>query len=279
MNPDQNEQSEDANGVLDSSESAEQILAKLESPEVRLSNKPLKRLQNSTLSSFEQVNNQANHLRNSINKENERISKLAKEEILDEIMLRMEADVKGEGLLSMERIHEIGVCLIENFCSFELTAIELGMTPAKLRYLITRCDELQVYYEVAHAGVKSLTDKQVLEGLRRGEDKYVKMVFNKMYAGRNKGGYNIAELGTIGYDDKLAQKLAAETEADRRQNQVKVEFNFVQKEVRAVHEQIEAVTDAIDGDYEMVDTEPPDKIVDEETKSDIHRELGTRQRL
>lgn len=76
-----------------------------------------------------------------------------------------------------------------------------------------------------------------------------------MYAGRNKGGYNIAELGTMGYEDKLSQRLAAETEADRRQGQVKVEFNFVQKEIRKEYQQIESVPDAIDADYEMMDVE------------------------
>lgn len=78
------------------------------------------------------------------------------------------------------------------------------------------------------------------------------MVFQKMYAGRNKGGYNIAELGTIGYNDPLAQQLAAATEDDRRQSQVKVEFNFVQKEVRSDFQKIEAADDVLEGEYEMV---------------------------
>jgi cell division GTPase FtsZ len=106
------------------------------------------------------------------------------------------------------------------------------MSPSRLRWLVVNNPELQVYFEVAHEGVKGLTDKKIIEGLINDDPEIIKMVFNKMYAGRQRGGYNIAELGTVGYKDPLAKELAEETEQDRKQGKTVVEFTFVNKDVR-----------------------------------------------
>lgn len=256
MNSDQNESSNGASGVSENSISVEGLLAKLESGSDPNSKILSKKLQNSSLASFDKVKKDAKALQSSIKAENERISEIPKEEILNEIMKRMELDAMGRGFnLDMDDIHEIGTCLIKNFCSIEMTAREMDIPPARLRYLITHSDELQVYYEIAHAGIKSLTDEQVIRQLQAGDPDTIKMVFNKMYAGRHRGGYNVAELGTVGYDDPLSEKLAAKTEEDRDASQAKVIFNFVEREIRTDAREIESVTDAIDADYEMVEPE------------------------
>jgi hypothetical protein len=254
MKKDRSEPSTDVNGVDENGITVETILAKIEPNSDPNLEKQLKKSQRMLPTSLSEVKKESSRLQNLINKENERISGLGKEEILNEIMKRLEADAQGEGVgnIDLEDIHTIGVALIKNFCSINAAANELGLMPARLRYLIVHSDELQVYYQIAHEAVKGLTDEQVIKGLKVGDENIIKMVFQKMYAGRNKGGYNIAELGTIGYNDPLAQQLAAATEDDRRQSQVKVEFNFVQQEVRSDFQKIEAADDVLEGEYEMV---------------------------
>jgi hypothetical protein len=269
---DLSENSNDVTGADGSGTSVERILAKIDSKQDPNITKALNKSQLSLPTSLSKTKKDADRLQSSIEKENARLSAVPKEEIVNEIMRRLEADAIGDGNINLERIHEIGVALINNFCSIDATADQLGMNPARLKHLIITSDELQVYYEIAHTGIKSLTDKEVIDGLKRGDEKFVKMVFQKMYAGRNKGGYNIAEMGTMGYDDPLAQKIAAATEDDRRQSQVKVEFNFVKKEVRENYEKIESADNVVDGDYEMVGGENEDNQESENSGSDSQGE-------
>jgi len=156
----------------------------------------------------------------------------------------------GDSVSSAE-LHNIGLTLIRSYCSIEMAAVRLKMSPTRLRWLIVNVPELHVYFEIAHQGVKGLTDQRIIEGLEAGDPDIVKIVFNKMYAGRAKGGYNIAELGTVGYNDPLAKKLAEETETDRHAAKTVVEFNFVQKDPKAQFAQI----DYIDAEVEDVEDE------------------------
>jgi hypothetical protein len=185
----------------------------------------------------------------SIEEANERVSAIPKEKLLDEIMSRMEAQAVGKGsLLSMEQIDAIGLALIENYCDFETTAKEFRMPVHKLKYLIRELDELQVYYEIAQEGIKSLTDHKVIQLLKSGDPDIIKMVYGRMYAGRSKGGFNASELGTMGYNDKLGKKLAQETADDRKANKVEVQFNFFKKEVRTEFEQVQIEGNVVEGE-------------------------------
>lgn len=136
--------------------------------------------------------------------------------------------------LSSERIDEIGLALIQNYASIELAAESLGLSPFKLRKFIAIHDELQQYFEIAHEGIKGITDKLIITELMRGNPKVVKMVFNKMYSGRAKGAYNPSEIGVRSYQDPLAKKLALETEKDRSKGQIEVTFNFIEKEAKSI---------------------------------------------
>lgn len=219
----------------------------------------LRQLPSSLTDSADALKKDANAFRRSIQEANARVSEIPKENVMDEIMLRLEADALGKGLnISSEYIDEIGIALIKSYGSISLTAIEVGISETLLKYYIRGLDELQVYYEIAHEGIKMLTDQRIIEGLKTNDPDIIKMVFQKMYAGRGKGGYNIAELGTMGYNDALGKKLAAETEADRSKNQTKVEFIFIDKPVRTDFQQVKAVDDENTVDGELVD----------ETKSD-----------
>jgi hypothetical protein len=176
-------------------------------------------------------------------------AKIPKEDLKNVIMARI---VGGIGLtaedLTLEEIDRMGVCLIKHLCVLGSAAKELGMSPQRLKWLITHIPEMEVYYEIAHEGIKNLVDEKVLANLQAGDKDTIKMVFNKMYAGRNKGGYNIAELGTQGYNDPLSKQIAAETENDRKQGNVSVVFNFIEKEIKTEFEQITVEGEVIDAD-------------------------------
>jgi hypothetical protein len=201
--------------------------------------------------SSEQQNRNEN-LSQSILRKNKQNEKLSKTQIIDRIMMSMGDSLVGVGdSIPSDELHEIGLTLIRSYCSVEMAAVRLKMSPTRLRWLIVNVPELQVYFEIAHQGVKGLTDQRIIEGLEAGDPDIVKMVFSKMYAGRAKGGYNIAELGTVGYNDPLAKKLAEETETDRHAAKTIVEFNFVQKDPKEVFKQI----DYIDAEVEDVEEE------------------------
>lgn len=200
---------------------------------------PLRLLQTSLTDSFKEVSDQSKSLLSSVEKQKEKDAKIPKEEIMARIMQSMGDSLRGVGdSISSDELHEIGLMLIRCYSSVELAATKLKMTPARLRYLIINVPELHVYLEIAHEGVKGLTDQRIIEGLMAGDSDIVKMVFNKMYAGRHKGGYNIAEIGTIGYKDPLAKELAAETESDRTKMRTVVEFNLVTKDKKEKFEPI-----------------------------------------
>jgi len=191
----------------------------------------------------------------SIEEANERISSIPKEKLLDEIMSRLEKEAMGKGsLLTMEQIDIIGLSLIDNYCDLETVAKELRMPVHRLKYLIRELDELQVYYEIAQEGIKSLTDSKVIQLIKSGDSDVIKMVYNRMYAGRSKGGYNAAELGTMGYNDKLGKRIAQETADDRKSNKVEVQFNFFKKEVRTEFEQVQIEGNVVEGE-EVTDDE------------------------
>jgi hypothetical protein len=218
-------------------------------------NKPLKLPLNTLRDSVTERRNESNIFLRSIEEANERVSEIPKDKLLDEIMSRLEAQAVGKGsLLSMEQIDQIGLTMIENYCDLETTAKDLGMTLPRLKYLIRELDELQVYYEIAQEGIKTLTDSKVIKLLKAGDPDIIKMVFGKMYAGRSKGGFNASEIGTMGYNDKLGKKIARETEDDRKANKVEVQFNFFKKEVRTEFEQVQIEGNVVEGE-EVTDDE------------------------
>jgi hypothetical protein len=212
----------------------------MENSSDKLSRMPPNILRNSVQERIQESDN----FLHSIERANARVSEIPKDELLKEIMCRLENQALGKGsLISLEEIDAIGLALIENYCDLETTAQELNMPIQRLKFLIRELDELQVYYEIAQEGIKSLTDKQVIQNLKKGDPDTVKRVFNKLYAGRSKGGFNAAEIGTTGYKDKLGKRLADETLDDRKSNKVEVQFNFIKKEVRTEFEKV-----AIDGE-------------------------------
>lgn len=215
----------------------------------RNSNKLSKLPQNILRESVQEKVEESDIFLRSIEEANERISEIPKERVMAELMSRLEAQAIGRGsLIPMEEIDQIGIALIENYCSLEETARQLNMPLIRLKFLIRELDELQVYYELAQEGIKSLTDSQVIKMLRTGDPDVLKMVYNKMYSGRAKGAFNPSEIGTTGYNDKLGKRLADETADDRKSSKVEVQFNFFKKEIRTEFEQIEVEGQVVDGD-------------------------------
>lgn len=202
--------------------------------------------------------NSVRGLAKSIKTETEKSLPTGRDDLLNEIMARMEARA---GEPSEDDIDDIGIALVKNYGATLLTARELGMSEARLRHLVKTNEALQIYHEIAQEGVKTLTDSHLIQGLRDGDPAIIRFVASRLYAGRTRGGFNIAEIGTTGYKDPLSKQLAAETEADRNQASVKVEFNFVQREVRT-HKAVdggEAEIEAIDAEFEEVKEEPNEK--------------------
>lgn len=257
-NKDQNEKSEDASGVTDSIETAPKPLAKSDTDNQTSSNNHSKPLPNLSHNLLGNQKRSADRLEQSIALANERnLSIVAsapdRDSLLNEIMSRMEDKYVGRGAdIPEDDVHEIGMNLIQNYACIELSAGQLGLSPARLRFLVRNNDILSAYFEIAHEGIKSLTDKRLIQGLKDNDPNIVRLIATRLYAGRSKGGYNIAEIGTTGYKDKLSKQLAAETESDRKQGNVHVEFNFVKKEIRA-HSSIESTSDILDAEFEDVE--------------------------
>lgn len=178
----------------------------------------------------------------------------SRNEIVNTIMERISAPLKGVAInLSEEEIDELGIALITNYCGINVTARQFHMSEAHLRFLINADERLAVYHEIAQDGIKALTDEHLIEGLRKGDPDILRLVATRMYAGRNKGGFNISEIGTMGYQDKLSKKLSQETADDRSKGNVRVTFNFVRRDIHK-HSNITRVNEAaIDAEYEDVE--------------------------
>lgn len=160
--------------------------------------------------------------------------------------------VKSE--LTMERMDEIGFALLDNYACIEDAADILSMDAAVLRWLISKNWELQTYWRLAVDTVKNLVDKNVIRALREKEPWATRMVFNKMYAGRDKGGFNIAELGTMGYKDQVGVDNASETEDIMKAKNISVTFNFVDD--KAIGSEVDLdrqESDFIEAEYEDVE--------------------------
>jgi hypothetical protein len=187
------------------------------------------------------------------------------------IRLRIYKRAAGSKIdLDEQRIDEIGEVLLKNYGIIDDSAEELGLKRTQLLYHIANNPELQMYHRIAIEGIKSLTDKNMVDFLK-GEDKEDKkfatrLTFNKMYSGRDKGGYNISEFGTTGYEDENAQALVEQTkEAMDAKNKFTINVNFVDTKVRYISPEAELLDeanyaaqevtseDAIEGEYEMVD--------------------------
>lgn len=256
----QTDQKENTNGATGADELFDTVSETLARAETetrsnfeRLSKSPQNALQNI----LPNVRRQNSRFQNTLEQANEKSSDLGtnpdRDTVLNAIMDRMSSGFTGG--VDLEDLDSIGMALIQCYGSFDLAAQKLQTSSAYLKYLVKTHFELQVYFEIAQEGVKSLTDKHLIKGLMAGDPDIIRLVATRMYAGRNRGGFNIAEIGTTGYDDKLGKKLAMETEQDRRSGQVKVEFNFVKREIRE-HSSVgfdDLTSDAIDADYEDVE--------------------------
>lgn len=222
----------DANGADDLDNLASESLAPSESTKPPTIPKPSKPSLNFGNGILQEIQTQGKQLKESIEQRKKADAEIPKENLWNEIMKRTaDASTNLSEILPTEEIDKIGMTLISSYCSLEATAQKLGMSTARLKWLITNVPELEVYYEIAHEGIKTFTDSEIIKRLRAGDDDILKLVFNKLYAGRNKGGYNPSEIGTYGYNSKLGKQLAAETEKDRGKGNIHVEFNFVQKEI------------------------------------------------
>jgi hypothetical protein len=240
MQDDQNDRFPDVPSATDRPQVANESLVKFESKNPETSSKPSKPLQSSSHDFLSAIQKDSKALKDSIDERKKKDASIPKDELKNEIMKRIAAGMQNQDdLIPSERIDEIGIALITSYCSIELAAQKLDMTTARLKWLIANVDELGVYYEVAHEGIKTFTDGEIIRRLTAGDEDVLKLVFNKLYAGRAKGGYNPSEIGTTGYNDKLGKRLAAETEKDRGKGNIQVQFNFIQKEIREDFSQIE----------------------------------------
>lgn len=123
----------------------------------------------------------------------------------DQVLKDVAYAVKAKHQLEIDSFEEIGVALIANKANIKKTAKQFKMDATELRMLIRVEPILNAYWRAAYHEVKALVDDKVIELLEAGEDKDIlKEVFRKMYAGRKMGGYNINELGGIGYGDAMA---------------------------------------------------------------------------
>lgn len=254
MQLDQNDDTHDVLSVTDYPTSAPETPAKSESNSPADTNRPLKQSPNFLSDMSKGLRETSKDLQESIKQEEIENSKIPKGQLMNHIMARLAQNENDNENLSTERIDELGMALIKNYCDLNLTAMECGTTQLRLKHLISTVPELQVYFEIAQEGIKALTDQRVIQGLKDGDPDTVKMVYNKLYSGRAKGGYNPSEIGTRGYKDPLAKKLAAETENDRKKGNVNVSFNFIQKEIRHDFSPIQIEGEIIDAD-ELEDEE------------------------
>jgi AraC-like DNA-binding protein len=252
---DQNELLHDVNGVNESSDIVKLNLVPTENGQSQNISNQLKQSSDFLHDTLKRKQGESEHLQNTLKQEKENLlpKNNLKNDIINAIAAQSSATIAFKGIaLSDEKIDEVGVALITNYCSINATARQFGMSEAHLRHLITIDERLAVYHEIAHDGVKALTDEHLIKGLRDGDPDIIRLVATRMYAGRNKGGYNISEIGTINYKDKLSKQLAEETASDRAgKTNVKVTFNFVRKDITK-HSNITRVNDAYD---ESVDAE------------------------
>lgn len=146
---------------------------------------------------------------------------------------------KNVSCLSLEEADVIGIALLRNFGILRTTAIELAMPYPTLKFAISRSLVLQEYHRLAQEGVKQLTDENLLEFLQNKDKDITKFIANLIYKGRKMGGFNPAEIGTSGYDDKTSQYIAAQTKDDQESAQTVVNFNFHTKPIQNAVDMVE----------------------------------------
>jgi hypothetical protein len=112
-----------------------------------------------------------------------------------------------EGLLKVkelpfERIEEIAHQLIRSYGVLSLAAERLDLSELMLRNILSAYPELQQVREASLGGFKGLVDKEIVKKLEEGDSDILALVFRHLYGGRDKGGVNMNEFGSIGDEDK-----------------------------------------------------------------------------
>ena len=231
---DQNENTRDVSGAEEYFTTAMRDLAREDTEQLPKDNNPLPKPQNLLSDGLRKLKGQVGRQASSIENSNSADEGL---DITNRIMLRFERRFGNSlAMLDDDAIDRIGFTLLRYYGSIEMAAEYLELRAAQLTYLIANNIELQEYHKLAHTGLKQLTDANVIEELMREKHQknkpFTKMVYKQIYKGRDKGGYNPAEIGTSGYGDKLSEELASITRKDMDKSKIVVNFNFKQRPIK-----------------------------------------------